>query len=72
MDMANPARRGKAMATFSISFQLGVGIGSIIAGGLADIFGFRGMYVGSVAIIVGGMLLLLTNWKSLPAPGAST
>ena len=31
MDMANPARRGKAMATFSISFQLGVGIGAIIA-----------------------------------------
>ena len=31
----------EAMATFSISFQLGVGVGSIIAGGLADLFGFH-------------------------------
>ena len=72
MDLANPAKRGKAMATFSISFQLGVGMGAIIAGGLADIFGFRGMYVGSMVIIAGGMALLLASWKSLPAPGSAT
>ena len=68
MDLANPARRGKAMATFSISFQLGVGVGSIIAGGLGDLFGYRGMYVGSLVIIAGGMALLAASWKSLPAP----
>ena len=72
MDLANPARRGKAMATFSISFQMGVGIGAIIAGGLADLVGFRGMYAGSAAIIVCGMLLLAVSWKSLPAPLAPT
>jgi MFS family permease len=68
MDLANPARRGKAMATFSISFQLGVGIGSIIAGGLADLVGYRGMYVGSATIIACGMGLLLLSWKALPRP----
>ncbi|HEY7270084.1 MAG TPA: MFS transporter [Dehalococcoidia bacterium] len=68
MDLANPARRGKAMATFSISFQLGVGIGSIIAGGLADLVGFRGMYAGSATIIACGMVLLLLSWRSLPKP----
>jgi MFS family permease len=70
MDLANPARRGKAMATFSISFQLGVGVGSIIAGGLADLVGYRGMYVGSATIIAGGMCLLMLSWRSLPRPGA--
>jgi MFS family permease len=70
MDLANPARRGKAMATFSISFQLGVGIGSIIAGGLADLVGFRGMYAGSATIIACGMALLLVSWRSLPQPHA--
>jgi MFS family permease len=68
MDLANPARRGKAMATFSISFQLGVGIGSIIAGGLADLVGYRGMYVGSATIIACGMGLLLLSWRALPTP----
>jgi MFS family permease len=68
MDLADPARRGKAMATFSISFQLGVGIGAIIAGGLADTLGYRGMYAGAIAIITGGLILVLYNWKSLPAP----
>jgi predicted MFS family arabinose efflux permease len=68
MDLADPARRGKAMATFSISFQLGVGIGAIIAGGLADTVGYRGMYAGSIAIIASGLALVLYNWRSLPAP----
>ena len=44
-------------------------LGSIIAGGLADLVGFRGMYVGSLVIIAGGMALLLASWKSLPRPG---
>jgi MFS family permease len=68
MDLANPARRGKAMATFSVSFQLGAGVGAIIAGGLADLVGFRGMYAGAGLIVLCGLLLLLLTWKSLPRP----
>lgn len=69
MDLADPARRGKSMATFSVSFQLGSGFGSLIAGAIADLAGYRGMYVGSLVFVCCGFLLLAAIWRSLP--GAS-
>ena len=68
MDLANPRSRGHAMATFSMSFQLGNGAGAIIAGYLADVVGFRGMYAGAIAITIAGFALLLTVRKLLPRP----
>jgi MFS family permease len=74
IDMGDPAQRGRAMATFSISFQLGNGVGAIIAGALADYTGYHGMYVGALAMIVAGFILLVANWATLtrqnPAPAA--
>ena len=66
MDLANTRFRGQAMATFSVSFQIGAGVGAIISGALADLFGLRGMYVGSIAITLAGFGLLALAWKSLP------
>jgi MFS family permease len=66
MDLANPASRGRAMATFSLSFQLGAGLGALLAGGLADLAGYRAMYLGAMAIVASAMALLVLNWKSLP------
>lgn len=71
MDLADPRSRGSAMATFSISFQLGAGVGSIVSGALADLAGLRGMYVGSIAITLCGLGLLGFGWKLLPAPSTS-
>jgi MFS family permease len=68
MDLANPHSRGRAMATFSISFQIGAGAGAIISGALADLVGLRGMYVGSIIITLAGVALLGAAWKSLPRP----
>jgi MFS family permease len=68
MDLANPRQRGQAMATFSVSFQIGVGIGAIVAGALADLVNLAAMYVGGIAITVLGMGLLARAWKSLPRP----
>ena len=68
MDLAHPRSRGRAMATFSISFQIGVGSGAIISGALADSFGLRSMYVGSVVITLAGLALLASAWKSVPRP----
>ena len=68
LDLANPRSRGRAMATFSISYQLGAGLGSLISGALADTVGLRGMYVGSVVITVAGLALLASAWKLLPRP----
>jgi MFS family permease len=70
MDLANPRSRGHAMATFSISFQLGAGVGGIIAGAAADLLGLRGMYAASIAITLCGFGLLASGWKLLPRPSA--
>ncbi len=70
MDLANPRSRGHAMATFSISFQLGAGVGGIIAGGAADLLGLRGMYAASIVITLCGFGLLASGWKLLPRPAA--
>ena len=68
MDLADPRSRGQGMATFSVSFQIGAGVGSIIAGALADLAGLRSMYFGSIAITLAGLVLLAAGWKSLPQP----
>jgi predicted MFS family arabinose efflux permease len=60
------------MATFSISFQIGAGTGAIISGALADFFGLRAMYVGSIVITFAGLVLLASAWKSLPRPHKRT
>lgn len=70
MDLANPRSRGRSMASFSISFQIGAGVGAIIAGGLADLVGLKGMYVGSMCITLAGFVLLANAWKLLPRPQA--
>ena len=72
MDLANPAARGKAMATFSLSFQVGAGFGAIIAGLLADFLGYRGMYAGALVIVTLGTAVLLSSWKSLPRTEPAT
>lgn len=68
MDLADPSFRGRAMATFSMSFQMGAGAGALISGALADLTGLRGMYMGSVVITFAGLVLLAGAWKSLPRP----
>ncbi len=68
MDLANPQSRGRGMATFSVSYQIGAGVGAIISGALADLIGLRGMYAGSIAITVAGLVILAAAWKLLPRP----
>jgi len=68
MDLANPQRRGQAMATYSISYQMGVGLGSILSGAIADLVSLSGMYVGSIVITLVGMGILALAWKSVPRP----
>jgi MFS family permease len=68
MDLANPLQRGRAMATFTASFQVGNGFGAVLAGGMADLVGYRGMYAGAIAITIIGIVLLAANWRSLRHP----
>jgi MFS family permease len=66
MDLVHPHSRGRGMATFGISFQIGFGAGAIISGTLADLVGLRAMYLGSVAINLVGLIVLMGAWKSIP------
>jgi MFS family permease len=70
MDLTDPRSRGRGMATFSLSFQLGAGIGALVAGALADLVGLRGMYAGSIVMTLAGFGMLAWAWKLLPRPKA--
>ncbi len=61
IDRALPQERGAAMGTFTTAMDLGIGVGSIVWGLVADAFGFRPMYV--VASIMGlvGVAVLLAG-----------
>jgi MFS family permease len=65
MDLADSRRRGAAMATFSLSFQMGGGIGALLAGSLITLSGYRAMYVGSLTVLALGLGLALANWRRL-------
>ena len=68
MDLVNPQSRGRGMATYSVSHQIGAGFGAIISGALADVFGMRAMYAGSIVITIAGFAILAGTWKLLPRP----
>ena len=65
MGLADPQRRGAGMATFTISFQLGTGLGSLLAGALIDLSGFRAMYLASIVVLAGGLILTIATWAKL-------
>ena len=66
MDFAPHGGRGRAMATFSMSYQMGGGLGAVLAGTLADMFGLRSMYIGALAVTALGAGLLGASWRQLP------
>ncbi len=66
MDLADPTSRGRAMATFSLSFQVGAGVGALLAGGVADLVGYRSMYLGAISVVMAAGVFLIANWRRLP------
>jgi len=59
IDMANPLRRGAAMATYSMANQLGAGLGAAIAGAVIEAAGYRTMYF---AALLPGVVALAGLW----------
>jgi MFS family permease len=68
MDRAERSRMGKAMATFSMFYRAGEGIGAPIAGALIAAFGFTGMYVGAIISVSVGIVMAAVNWSALGKP----
>jgi predicted MFS family arabinose efflux permease len=44
VERADPQRRGKQMATFSVAYPLSYGVGSLITGSGIDLAGYAGMF----------------------------
>ena len=58
------------MATFSMAFPLGSGLGSALSGGVIALVGYRGMYMTLIGVLAVGLLLSLFNRAGLTTPRA--
>ncbi len=55
IDRAGPGGRGSAMGTFTAAFDLGIGLGSVFLGLVADKFGYSLMYVVAGIVAASGL-----------------
>ncbi len=60
---ANPQRRGRAMASFSIAYPLSAGVGALLTGSAVEIAGYFWMYLMAAALGAAGLLVIFTNWS---------
>jgi MFS family permease len=65
MERANPQRRGKAMASFSVAYPLSYGVGSLLTGSTVQIGGYIGMFLFVAALEASGLVLVLLNTSRL-------
>src|SRR5262245_60594733 len=61
VERADPTRRGKQMATFSVAYPLSYGVGSLLIGAAIDIAGYIGMFLILAAIQVVGLVYTQAN-----------
>jgi len=69
VERADPKRRGKQMATFSIAYPLSYGVGSLITGGAIDVAGYLGMFLLLAATQAAGLAFALANSRKLASAG---
>jgi MFS family permease len=59
VERADPKRRGKQMATFSVAYPLSYGVGSLLTGSAIDLAGYLGMFLLLAATQAGGLTFML-------------
>lgn len=72
IDRSNPLRRGRAMASYTMTYQIGMGFGAVVWGAVIQIAGYSGMYAGAIVVVTAGLVILGINWQALrrtPAAG---
>ncbi|HKA32329.1 MAG TPA: hypothetical protein VKH64_03895, partial [Candidatus Binatia bacterium] len=62
---ANPHRRGKAMASFSIAYPAAAGAGALWSGTAVEMTSYFWMYIFAAAIAGAGLALTLVNWRNV-------
>ena len=65
MNRATPERRGRFMASFSMAYPLGYGLGAFITGSAIDVIGYASTYLLLAVLGAVGLLLTMINWKFL-------
>jgi MFS family permease len=65
VERADPRRRGKAMATFSVAYPLSYGVGSLITGSAVEVAGYTGMFLVLAAVQALGLVFALLNGANL-------
>jgi MFS family permease len=65
VERADPRRRGKAMATFSVAYPLSYGVGSLITGSAVEVAGYTGMFLVLAAVQALGLVFALFNGADL-------
>lgn len=65
MKRATAARRGRFMASFSIAYPLGYGLGAFITGSAIDMLGYSWTYLLLAALGCSGLVLTMFNWRTL-------
>ena len=65
LERANPQRRGRALASYSLAFPLGTGLGAFITGLALEIGGYFWTYLFHAAFCACGALLVFAKWNNL-------
>jgi MFS family permease len=65
VERADPQRRGKAMATFSVAYPLSYGVGSLLTGSAVEIAGYIGMFLIVAGVGSSGLILTLVSGSKL-------
>jgi predicted MFS family arabinose efflux permease len=65
VERADPQRRGKQMASFSVAYPLSYGVGSLITGGAVEAAGYVGMFIVLAAVQAFGLIFALLNAPNL-------
>ena len=65
VERADPRRRGKAMATFSVAYPLSYGVGSLMTGSIVEVAGYVGMFLILAAVEAGGLIFAHLNRRAL-------
>ena len=61
--LAAPGQQGQAVGTVTSGIVLGILLARLVSGGLADLAGWRSVYLFTAGLL---MLLALVLWRSLP------
>ncbi|MFN0073651.1 MAG: MFS transporter [Chloroflexota bacterium] len=66
IDRAAPTRRGAALATYTMGFQIGSGIGSALWGNVIQYLGYFTMYMSCTVPLALGLIMVATMFREPP------